>query len=125
MIVNVLQNFDYFSFKLTCLGFKGDKFDLGAFRFSDPERDLIIASTDLAGVNKEPREDAYLAKRDERMHKVRRPSLPHYSSTAAGHEVWGTHNVYVNDFVNHEEIQISLLSNLKENQDSSRATLDG
>ncbi|KAL7531562.1 hypothetical protein ACHAXR_004114, partial [Thalassiosira sp. AJA248-18] len=31
-----------------------DKDDLGAFRFSDPERNIIIASTDLAGLSKSP-----------------------------------------------------------------------
>ena len=94
--------------KLIDFGLKGDKFDLGAFRFSDPERGLIIASTDLPGVDKEPRDDPYLTRKDERMQKVRRPQLPHYSSTGAGREVWGTHGVYVDDMVNHEEIQLVL-----------------
>lgn len=82
---------------------------------------MIVASTDLPGVSKEPREDAYLKRRDERTQKVRRQVLPHYSSTASGHAVWGTHNVYIDDLVINEEIRLAHSVRYEE-QDSGPVT---
>lgn len=97
---------------MLCCFRQGDKFDLGAFRISDPERSLMLASTDLPGVTKEPREAAGYLPKNKEARKVRR-KVAHYSSTALGGPIWGGHNVYEDDMVDPEEIRFAVSFNSK------------
>jgi hypothetical protein len=81
---------------------QGDKHDLGFFRISDPERMLILASTDLPGLDKSPRESNFLLKAEAR-YRNRQRSLPHYSSTLA-QLVWGEELVYKDQAVVGEKL---------------------
>jgi hypothetical protein len=73
----------------------------------------MLASTDLPGVTKEPREAAgYLPEKNKEARKVRR-KVAHYSSTALGGPIWGAHNVYEDDLVDPEEIRLVVSFNDK------------
>jgi len=80
-----------------------DKNDLGAFRFSDPERNMIVASTDLSGLSKAPMiYESSLNLRSRSTIKQR----PHYSISTHGEQLWGTHDVYADDFVEEEVVSL-------------------
>ena len=87
---------------------QGDKFDLGNFRISDPERSYILASTDLPGVTKESRELSNPTRGEIRRRQQRRGPLPHYSEAAKGEFVWGMHNVYHDNLVNNEVLKFEV-----------------
>jgi len=81
-----------------------DKNDLGAFRFNDPERNVMIASTDLEGLSKAP-----MVYENENSHNLRRKvkeQKPHYSISTAGEKLWGTHDVYADDLVEDEVVSL-------------------
>lgn len=86
----------------------GDKFDMGSFRISDPERSFILASTDLKGVTKKPRELSNPTRGEVRRKQQRHDPLPHYSQTANGEYVWGMHNVYHDNLVNNEVLKFKV-----------------
>jgi mannosyltransferase OCH1-like enzyme len=74
-----------------------DKHDLGGFRFSDPERNLIVASTDLAGLEKKARSIANPTHADmkrEAEQNRRRQQQGHYSKAGHGSLVWGIQGIY-------------------------------
>jgi len=82
-----------------CSLFQQDKDDLGSMRFTDVERNIMFASTDLPGLNK------------DRLHPTgARPSqvrtIPHYSKTGKGFWLWGTRNVYTDSFVSTASISV-------------------
>ena len=81
-----------------------DKNDLGAFRFNDPERNVMIASTDLEGLSKAP-----MVYENENSHnlRIKVKQKPHYSISTAGERLWGTHDVYADDLV--EDVVVSLV----------------
>jgi mannosyltransferase OCH1-like enzyme len=87
----------------------GDKFDLGSFRISDPERSYILASTDLPDVTKESRELSNPTRGELRRRQQRHGPLPHYSEAAKGEFVWGVHNVYHDNLVNNEELKFRVV----------------
>jgi hypothetical protein len=90
---------------------QGDKYDLGSFRISDPERNIVLASTDLPGVVKAPREMGNPTKSELLRRQQRRPAGAHYSEAAKGDWVWGVHNVYHDDYVNNEIIKFDVIYN--------------
>jgi hypothetical protein len=59
---------------------------MGAMRFTDIERGIIFASTDMEGLSKDrvrlPSDHSHLK------------SKPHYSSSGKGFWLWGTKGVY-------------------------------
>lgn len=83
----------------------GDKFDMGAFRISDPERNFVVASTDLDGVEKKARIMANPTIVERNLNDTRQKQLPHYSKTAKGVYVWGSARVYKDNEVANEKIK--------------------
>ena len=70
---------------------------MGAFRFNDPERNIMIASTDLV-LSKAPM--IYESSQRLRSREGALNEKPHYSiSNKGGDKLWGTHDVYADDFV--------------------------
>jgi hypothetical protein len=88
---------------------KVDKSDHGAFRFTDIDRNLLVASTDLPGISKTP-----LQTIESTMNRRLRPATEHetekahYSGTGQS-QVWGTDGVYKDNMVNNEIIRLELL----------------
>ena len=84
-----------------------DKYDIGSFRISDPERSTIVASTDLSGVEKKAREvsNPTAAELVRQQHRKRK-ELTHYSSSNKGNFVWGSSGVYTNKLVTNERITL-------------------
>jgi len=78
-----------------------DKNDLGAFRFSDSERNILLASTDLQGLTKTPL-------RYEGEKPSHEKPKPHYSKSTQGHQIWGAQGVYSDDMATNEEIVLHL-----------------
>jgi len=79
-----------------------DKDDLGAFRFSDPERNIIIASTELTGLSKSPM--LYETQNNNGKKGLRQKA--HYSVSTRGQQLWGTHDVYADDFDVDEQVSL-------------------
>ena len=86
---------------------QADKDDLGEFRFSDPERNIIIASTELTGLSKSP----MMYEKQNVRGKKRLRQKPHYSVSTRGQQPWGTHDVYGDDIV--EDEQVSFIASYK------------
>jgi len=84
----------------------GDKYDLGEFRISDPERSFIVASTNINGLDKSPREWGNPIAGEIRRQSLRHSPLPHYSNSKRGVSLWGTANVYKDDLVANERIRL-------------------
>jgi hypothetical protein len=84
-----------------------DKNDLGAFRFNDPERNVMIASTDLPGLSKAPL--VYESNSQNlRSRSILKKSKPHYSISTAGQQLWGTHDVYADDVVENDVVSFDV-----------------
>jgi hypothetical protein len=83
----------------------GDKFDAGAFRISDPERNFVVASTELPGLVKKARIPANPTEGEKRRQALRKKPLPHYSAAARGTTVWGSKNIYKDDLVTNERLR--------------------
>jgi len=83
----------------------GDKDDLGAFRFSDPDRNLIVASTDVPGLSGKPMSSRRVVGKEGSVRKKKKVK-PHYSVTNGGQKLWGTHDVYADDLVDEEHITL-------------------
>ena len=98
---------------------KGDKFDLGAFRISDPERSLIVASTELPNLNKDFRQSRHATASERKLWRVRKQAKPHYSKSVQGHHIYGRANVYKNDEVYNENIRLQVV--FSDNRESELA----
>eukprot|EP00978_Attheya_sp_CCMP212_P032584 scaffold128060_cov55-Attheya_sp.AAC.1 len=85
-----------------------DKSDLGAFRHSDPERNIIVATTDLRGLSKAPLEPSAIGQLQKKEGMVRQKEKVHYSATNSDCWVWGTRGVYKDNMVNNEEIRLNV-----------------
>ena len=74
----------------------GDKHDLGGFRLSDPERNLIVASTNFEGLEKHAREISNPMDSEKKRQDARAPKeLHHYSESMKNRIfVWGSRGVY-------------------------------
>ena len=87
---------------------QADKTDLGSFRFSDPERNIVFASTDMPGLSKAPL--VYENRGGTRnIKKKEKKLLPHYSVTNQGDALWGTHDVYADNLASAERVRINVL----------------
>lgn len=75
----------------------GDKHDLGEFRFSDPERNFIVASTDILGSNDRSNRIRPATPSDTSTSKP--TSSQHYSHSRKYMSIWGSSGVYVDDQV--------------------------
>jgi hypothetical protein len=75
-----------------------DKYDMGEFRFTDIDRNLLVASTEFTMLIKKP-----LEKREAQ------PSMKaHYSSQEHISDVFGETGVYIDNFVADEIHEIHL-----------------
>jgi len=86
----------------------GDKFDTGAFRISDPERNFVVASTELPGLIKNARLPRNPTEGEKRRQVLRKKPLPHYSTSARGTFVWGSRNIYKDDLVSNERLEFNV-----------------
>lgn len=84
----------------------GDKYDLGEFRISQPDNGVIVAATDIEGLDKSPRKIKNPTEGEVRRFFLRHKPLPHYSNSKRGVSVWGTANVYRDSLVANENIRI-------------------
>ena len=71
---------------------------MGAFRFSDVDRNIIVASTDFKGATKTP-----ILQKTEGLKK-----RAHYSDSGDGVDVYGSAYVYVDNMVSNEEVTLML-----------------
>lgn len=91
-----------------------DKNDLGALRMSDIDRNIIVASTDLPGLLKEPIGTSALAMGKKRVgakgeeSSGKRP--PHYSLAGKGDWVWGTKYVYTDALTANEVVKLNIIN---------------
>jgi len=77
------------------------KNDLGAHRFTDPVRNVIVASTDNPGVSKIP-----VANVDH----LNKKQTMHYSKGMNGDHIWGSMFVYVDEMVTNETIILDVIT---------------
>lgn len=83
----------------------GDKYDLGQFRISDIDRNMIFASTDLPGVSTSARTPLHMTNADRYLGNLRQPQQ-HYSASKKGVAIWGSANVYKDDLVSNIVIRL-------------------
>lgn len=72
---------------------------MNAFRFTDMDRNLIVASTDMIDLTTTPLET-------KKNNNLRRSV--HYSETEALDDVFGTKGVYKDNMVTNEEIRLKV-----------------
>mmetsp|Transcript_24721 Transcript_24721/g.36900 ORF Transcript_24721/g.36900 Transcript_24721/m.36900 type:complete len:172 (-) Transcript_24721:1209-1724(-) len=82
-----------------------DKWDLGAMRFTDPERQIVVATTDMPGLSKNP---AHGDLQHEKEKEVPRNTRLHYSVAAHGQMVWGSKHVYEDQLVREDQYVFDL-----------------
>lgn len=92
------------SFRYVSLFAQADKDDLGAFRFSDPERNIMIATTELAGLNKSP--TVYEKDAQHIRGQTGLKQKPHYSTSTQGQHIWGSRGVYADSLVENELVSL-------------------
>ena len=88
-----------------------DKNDLGALRMSDIDRNVIVATTDMQGLAKDPIKTmpsrlGTVAKVKENKAPGERP--PHYSLAGKGDWLWGTKYVYSDDLTANEVVSFNV-----------------
>lgn len=67
-------------------------------RFTDVERNIIVASTDMPGLTKD---------RLERKNSEVVETKPHYSASGKGFWLWGSKGVYKDKLISKRTIQIN------------------
>ncbi|KAL7515526.1 hypothetical protein ACHAXN_013469 [Cyclotella atomus] len=85
-----------------------DKQDLGAFRFSDPERNIVVATTDMNSLSKSPMVYEVKTFDGKGMLRTGETVKPHYSISTRGQELWGTHDVYSDNMAISEHVSLVL-----------------
>lgn len=73
-----------------------DKQDMGAMRFTDVERSIILASTDMESMSK----DRIVSSATDQ----HQPLKQHYSSSGKGFGLWGTRGVYRDGIISKKKI---------------------
>jgi hypothetical protein len=79
---------------------QADKRDMGHFRFSDVDRNLLLASTDMPDMTK-----TSLLAEAEKMKRLR----PHYSQTEHASDVFGERGVYIDNQSIDQPIRLQLV----------------
>ena len=77
-----------------------DKNDLGAMRFTDVERNILVASTDMPGLSKLPLSTSGSIRKSQ--------GRKHYSLAGKGSWLWGTRDIYNNMNVSNEYINLKV-----------------
>jgi hypothetical protein len=86
-----------------------DKHDLGGFRFSDPDRNLIVGSTNLNGLDKTAREVSNPTDAEKKRQHVRsKQEHSHYSDAAKGTDIWGSEGIYKDKLVTKLRIKFNV-----------------
>jgi hypothetical protein len=86
-----------------------DKFDIGSFRISDPERSFIVASTNLDNVEKDARIPSDMTEGERKRQDLRHTEARlHYSNATKSALIWGSTGVYSDDFVANERFKLSV-----------------
>lgn len=87
-----------------------DKNDLGALRMSDVDRNVIVATTDMQGLSKDPMSTSPSNRLGSVAKKNRAPGErpPHYSLAGKGDWLWGTRYVYSDDLTANEIIRFKV-----------------
>jgi hypothetical protein len=87
----------------------GDKYDLGQFRFSDSDRNIIFASTNVPDAESSARAPLHTAHADkDGQSRIGQHRPEHYSLSKKGAKVWGTSNVYTNDLASDNAIRMNI-----------------
>jgi Glycosyltransferase sugar-binding region containing DXD motif len=87
----------------------GDKYDLGQFRISDSDRNIIFASTDVPNVSSAARAPLHATNADKhRQSRIGQHRTEHYSLSKKGTKIWGTSNVYINDLASDYAIRLNI-----------------
>lgn len=91
-----------------------DKNDLGALRMSDIDRSIIVASTDMPGISKDPIGSARGSSDKNRLGgtkiKASGKRPPHYSLAGKGDWVWGTKYVYSDALTANEIVSFNVIN---------------
>ena len=80
-----------------------DKNDMGAMRFTDVERNVLVASTDMPGLSKKPLSPKGFFRKSE--------TTPHYSKAASGWKgfhIWGRNDIYIDSLMSNELVKLDL-----------------
>jgi len=85
---------------------KNDKFDFEAHRFTDIDRNIMFASTDVPDLAKDPLFPPEV--RPQLRHEPAPKRSPHYSYLEFIDEVFGSQGVYIDDQVQHEVVKLML-----------------
>lgn len=87
----------------------GDKYDLGQFRISDSDRNIIFASTDVPDASSSARTPLHATRADQGLQsRLRQHRSEHYSLSKKGVNVWGTSNVYIDDLASDITIRMNI-----------------
>ena len=87
-----------------------DKNDLGALRMTDVDRNVIVATTDMQGLSKDPIKTSPSNRLGGVTKNNRAPGErpPHYSLAGKGDWLWGTRYVYSDDLTANEIIRFKV-----------------
>jgi hypothetical protein len=86
-----------------------DKFDIGSFRISDPERSFVVASTNLDNVEKDARIPSDLTEGERKRQELRHTEARvHYSNATKNVFVWGSSGVYSDQLVANERFKLNV-----------------
>ena len=87
-----------------------DKNDLGALRMSDVDRNVIVATTDMQGLSKDPMKTSPSNRLGSVAKKNKAPGErpPHYSLAGKGDWLWGTRYVYSDDLTANEIVRFKV-----------------
>lgn len=87
-----------------------DKYDLGGMRFSDPDRNVIVASTNFEGLEKSARHIVHPSEAEKKRQEERKTEVHiHYSKATKGSFVWGSDGIYRDKLVS--KFRINFLVN--------------
>ena len=78
--------------------------DMGALRFSDVDRNLMVASTGMTEISKEP----ILSVEEASKAREKEVSHVHYSKFEHVNDVFGAEGIYVDNLVTNENIKLKL-----------------
>ena len=93
-------------FSLIAFSYKADKYDLGELRFSDVDRNLLVASTEQTMITKNPFE-TYTSNLD---HLEHHHAKSHYSTKEHVNDIFGAVDIYTDTLVTNEKYKFRVVS---------------
>lgn len=86
---------------------------MGALRLSDIENNVVIATTDIEGISKTPKDipisELELFTAEEQI-KLQKKEKKHYSAASKGQWVFGTRMVYTDLMITNESYKLETIS---------------